>query len=753
MAWWRAPRWHRVSATVALLVLAATLGIIGAVLNTKGTKDAAEIAEIIGGVLALLALVPPLVRQWRRAGQALAPTATSLESAKKTLAGLIEEQWRFEAIIRSLDDPNPIPVKWRLIEHDSLIDRSQNISSGVLAFSGQSDQITEMADAFRQLKRRRLVILGGPGMGKTTLAVQLVLELLRSREDNEPIPVLLTVNNWDTVAYPKLQDWLAIRLGQDYPALRAEEGGDSIPQSLAARAHILPVLDGLDELPDAARTEVISKLNLSLGADDQLILTSRTSEYAAAVEARGSVLRSAAVIEPEPLTRDAVASYLENCLPPRTDSKWLKTLADIRDGKASALADVTATPLGIWLLRTVYFTTGRSPESLRRGNLRTPHALRKHLFSELIPALISSRAPANRPAEVYKPKREWNPEHVSRWLGFYAWNFNDVNTKIAPNTIREFTWWNQAGLTMPPFAIGICAGLVGFCGGLVYGGAIGLSGGLARGVKTGFYTALFFGPAMGLVLAVMIGASAAVKWIYETPGYADLHIKRKGSVRKQHSRQKGFEQRILSPLGIAFGIALTAGVLAGIVAGVASGLEASLITGLVAWMGLWLLRWAETPAATDRAATPTSSWRADRLLVWLRALVTTIVFGFALGFPTWLLVGPHQNGLADTLTSVLAGAGVGFSAGILIGNHHASFLFTIANLRLALLGNWSPLGLMLFLDDCHRLGLLRAVGPTYQFRHAELQDYLAANFSQHFYRGIASNEEIRPTTRTNKPGA
>jgi hypothetical protein len=33
---------------------------------------------------------------------------------------------------------------------------------------------------------------------------------------------------------------------------------------------------------------------------------------------------------------------------------------------------------------------------------------------------------------------------------------------------------------------------------------------------------------------------------------------------------------------------------------------------------------------------------------------------------------------------------------------------------------------MTFLDDAHRLGLLRAVGPIYQFRHADLQDYLAA---------------------------
>jgi hypothetical protein len=33
---------------------------------------------------------------------------------------------------------------------------------------------------------------------------------------------------------------------------------------------------------------------------------------------------------------------------------------------------------------------------------------------------------------------------------------------------------------------------------------------------------------------------------------------------------------------------------------------------------------------------------------------------------------------------------------------------------------------MSFLDDAHRLGLLRTVGPIYQFRHAELQDHLTA---------------------------
>jgi hypothetical protein len=32
---------------------------------------------------------------------------------------------------------------------------------------------------------------------------------------------------------------------------------------------------------------------------------------------------------------------------------------------------------------------------------------------------------------------------------------------------------------------------------------------------------------------------------------------------------------------------------------------------------------------------------------------------------------------------------------------------------------------MKFLEDAYRLGLLRVVGPVYQFRHAALQDHLA----------------------------
>ena len=66
------------------------------------------------------------------------------------------------------------------------------------------------------------MILGGPGTGKTTLAVRLLLQLLATREDrtDEPVPVSLPVARWETDRDPRLQAWPAEQVHQDYPGLR-----------------------------------------------------------------------------------------------------------------------------------------------------------------------------------------------------------------------------------------------------------------------------------------------------------------------------------------------------------------------------------------------------------------------------------------------------------------------------------------------------------------------------------------------------
>jgi len=77
---------------------------------------------------------------------------------------------------------------------------------------------------------------------------------------------------------------------------------------------------------------------------------------------------------------------------------------------------------------------------------------------------------------------------------------------------------------------------------------------------------------------------------------------------------------------------------------------------------------------------------------------------------------------------VVVGFVVTSVAAILIcGGPRAWLVYFAATYRFA----WSrqlPRNLMTFLNDAHHLGLLRGVGPFYQFRHAELQHYLTTTF-------------------------
>lgn len=153
-------------------------------------------------------------------------------------------QWQKEISVRQLDDPGPLAVRWRFTELD-IVDRAEHIARpdllrsligrGRPRFNGRTDRIGEMATEFRKLTRRWLVIIGEPGMGKTTLAVLLLRELLEHSEPDDPVPVLLPMSGWEPEA-ETLHDWLARRLGEDYPALRAPAFGPDAARSLATPA-------------------------------------------------------------------------------------------------------------------------------------------------------------------------------------------------------------------------------------------------------------------------------------------------------------------------------------------------------------------------------------------------------------------------------------------------------------------------------------------------------------------------------------
>ena len=161
---------------------AVVLAVTALPLRAKGgVPDAVNLAALATFALSIPPLVASLWSWYRRSASPVPVTSADLAAAKDVLAGLVEQQWQAEAVLRSLDDPDPMPVQWHVAGHDAVMDRPANLTPGSLLLTASSDAIAALVGEFRAMRRRRLVILGGPGTGKTTLAVLILRELLATR--------------------------------------------------------------------------------------------------------------------------------------------------------------------------------------------------------------------------------------------------------------------------------------------------------------------------------------------------------------------------------------------------------------------------------------------------------------------------------------------------------------------------------------------------------------------------------------------
>lgn len=706
-------RWWNPAALLAIVALVATVVLVGRALDRTDKVNLADLAAVaIAAAVAATAVVA-----WARRRNTVAGNLADVTRAADVLADLVRRQWQDEARNRLLDDPEPIPVHWQLIADETVMSRPRLITSEAeLTLTGRADDVAALAEAFRALTRRRLVIAGGAGMGKTTLAIQLLLQLLSTRAADQaragegevvPVPVLLPVSGWDPGAHPRLQDWLAVRLTADYPALDAPQLGVGAAAALAEGGHILAVLDGLDEIPAPARAQVLAALNASLTARDQLILTSRRTEFTTAVHDAGRPLTAAAVIVPKPVTAQVAADYLTACLPAAPSEAWTHTLAVLRSRTALGLTRLAATPLGLWLIRTVYIAPGADPIPLTGPLGADADALRTHLLDHVIPALIQTRPPSTDPADHFRPRRSHSPARARHYL-------TELARLFPPDQTRDITWWHLARTTIAPRSLQAIAGLAI---GLVF--ALMITPGVWENVDLKAWLLLWLGGA----LAAGLGAS---RWAAESPGHADLRLRGR-MIGLLRSTKDNFVSGVM--FGFVFGLALllAPGVVSrlikeftfrskhdlwtGLLIELEPGLMSGLVFGLVGGLVAGLIAWAQQPSVIT-AGTPQSTLKADRAVTLLRVSV----FGLAAGLALWF-----AGSLAAGLTVGLA---IGLVFGLASGNHHAWFVFVIAVARLASAGRL-PWRLMAFLDDAHRLGLLRTMGPIYQFRHAALHDHLA----------------------------
>ncbi|MFD5573507.1 NACHT domain-containing protein [Streptomyces cadmiisoli] len=415
---------HRVGWGVAG---AASVALVVALVENSDDQDAAALwVSVISAVLAACALSVDLVRG-REGGEAAAAPDRRARAADD-LAAAVRTQWAREARLRRLQDPAPLDVGWSRVG-PPLADHRRNIEGGPSLPAprdgdGRPDRIVE---AFRSVASGRLVVLGEPGAGKTILAVRFVLGSLAVREPGDPVPVLLPLAGWAPRSVP-LREWLADRLAAEYRPLAAVRDGRTLARELLDEGLVLPVLDGLDELPDAARGEALRRLNAELDERLPVLLTCRTAQWADAVR-DGDVLTAAEVVRLRPLDFTAARQHLErtarSC--PDGSTAWTRVL----EAPTAPLADVLGSPLMVALARTVYGDTAKDPAEL--GDPRrfpTAESIEVHLLDAFVPAAF---------ADAEGP---WRPAAAHRWLGRLARDVGHVRPAVGePAQTWRLAWW------------------------------------------------------------------------------------------------------------------------------------------------------------------------------------------------------------------------------------------------------------------------------------------------------------------------
>jgi nucleoside phosphorylase len=597
-----------------------------------------------------------------------------LRAHRRDLRAAVRRQWRAEELRRRLADPAPIPVRWRAAPASLAVqDHSVNVhgGGGPVAALGT---VEELAGLLQRLPSARLVILGDPGAGKTTAVIRLVLDLVTEPadlDDRRPVPVLLSIGSWQPDRYD-LHRWLHDALCADYPALSGSApDGRTIAAALLDEGWILPVLDGLDEMPARSRPVAVDAVNAALHQGDPLVLTCRTAEYQAVVS-QSDVVTAAAVIQLLPLTPEVLAAYLPRTARPRSDSttKWDSLLAVLRDGSGGEAAQrvlaVLRSPLMIGLARETYSDTLADPaELLAPERFPTSAAIRAHLLDRAVAAAYR------------RPGRSYPPERAGAWLSELAGRMDRAGT-------YDLAWWRLFQLRSE--RVGAAVGAV------VGGTAVGmLSAGAIRDARL-FAVAVLLGAGIGAFAGHRQPAvPSAARWTGSG-----------GFRRAWRSILAGWPVR---PGAAGWLVALTTVVsLVGIRAGWAAAAVAATAVGLTRSLDAWL----DVPLDIARVSTPAMLLRSDRITGLSRATLRMVILG----------------GTAGVLAGPAAGAGVGGAAFVASAGFTAWFRFTLARLGQAAVGRL-PWRLPAFLADAASRGLLRQAGGVYQFRHARLQDRLA----------------------------